>query len=120
MSASEREHDLEIDAAVGGLGATARATSEESANRVRLTEQGREDVSNPRPEVHVVEEISGVSAEREVEAPVVIVSPAKDPARATSTSAEPSRAKTAPDATATTTSTTATASSARAAKAAPN
>lgn len=96
--ALERKDRLKINATIRGLGSTAPA-AEEPTNRVRLAKQGRADNTAPWPEVHVIEEIPGVDAEREVEAPTAGCSPSAE--GAAPPSGQPAWAKTAAPATAT-------------------
>ena len=62
---------LKINATICGLESTpAAGAAEQSTNRVRLVKQGRADNAHTWPQVHVIKEIAGVDAEREVKTPV--------------------------------------------------
>ena len=116
----ERKDHLKVNATIRGLESTAPAsTAEEPPNRVRLAKQGRADSPDPRPEIHIIEEIPGVDAEREVEAPIAVCSPAEETAQPAATSAQPTRPETAAHATAAATTATPAASTAPSAKATP-
>src|SRR5208283_2001871 len=66
----ERKDHLKVEAPIRGRQSPAppTAAAEKPANRVRLVKQGRAEVSDSRPEVHVIKDISNVDAGGEVEA----------------------------------------------------
>ena len=109
MKTLECEDHLKVDATIRGLGSTASAgTAEEPTQRVRLAKQVRAHSPDPRSEVHVIKEISGVGAEREIIAPIAVGSPAEHPALAAPGSAQPAWSKAAANATTAPTTTRAT------------
>jgi hypothetical protein len=98
----KRKDGLKIKATIRRLdgASTARATPEEAPERVGLAEQGRADHTLARPQVHFIEKIPGVGAEREVEAPAGGISWPEE-AAGPATSTQPARAKAAAPAAAT-------------------
>ena len=65
----ERKDHLKVEAPIRGRQSPAPpAAAEKPANRVRLVKQGRADVADSRPEVHVIKDISSADAGGEVEA----------------------------------------------------